>query len=82
MSSTYDQLVTILTERFEVSQDEITPDTTFEDLEMDSLFMVELLLVVQNEMGVKIGEDAATTGDTVARAAELIDAATAAASSS
>ncbi|KOX12422.1 acyl carrier protein [Nocardiopsis sp. NRRL B-16309] len=81
MSSTYDQLVTLLTERFEVSPEDITPDTTFEDLEMDSLFMVELLLVVQSEMGVRISEDSATPADTVARAAELIDAQTAAAGS-
>lgn len=73
MSETYDRLVDLLVDRFEVDRSEIGPDTKFEELDMDSLFLVELLLVIQSEFKVAIGEDAATPGDTVAAVAELID---------
>lgn len=72
MAAMYDTLVDLLVNRFEVDRAEIKPDVTFEDLEMDSLFLVELLLVVQQEVGVKISEDAASPRDTIERAAELI----------
>ena len=72
MAAMYDTLVDLLVNRFEVDRAEIKPDVTFEDLEMDSLFLVELLLVVQQEIGVKISEDAASPRDTIERAAELI----------
>ncbi|GGS19510.1 acyl carrier protein [Streptomyces aureoverticillatus] len=73
MSETYDRLVDLLVDRFEVDRAEIGPDTRFEDLDMDSLFLVELLLVIQSEFKVDVGEDAATPGDTVTAVAELID---------
>jgi acyl carrier protein len=72
MTAMYDTLVGLLVNRFEVDRAEIKPDVTFEDLEMDSLFLVELLLVVQQEIGVKISEDTASPRDTIERAAELI----------
>jgi acyl carrier protein len=77
----YDRLVDILVERFEVRSDAITPETTFEQLEMDSLFLVELMLVVQSELGVELDDDSASPKDTVGHAAALIEEkATAAAS--
>ncbi|MFH8791313.1 acyl carrier protein [Streptomyces sp. NPDC017941] len=72
MGGTYGRLVDLLVERFEVDRAEVAPDTRFEDLDMDSLFLVELLLVIQSEFKVDIGEDAATPGDTVAAVAALI----------
>jgi acyl carrier protein len=58
MTDTYERFVEILTTQFQVEPDEIRPDVTFEDLELDSLFMVELVLVLQKELGVKLGDDA------------------------
>lgn len=82
MSVMYGKLVDLLVNRFEVDRGEIGPDTRFEDLDMDSLFLVELLLVIQSEFGVAIGDDAASPGDTIAAVAGLIeDRATPAASS-
>lgn len=72
MTPMYDKLVDLLVDRFEVDRSEITPEVTFEDLEMDSLFLVELLLVIQSDLGVKINEDTASPRDTIERAAELI----------
>jgi acyl carrier protein len=73
MSDMYDQLVNILVTRFEVEPEEIRPDATFEDLELDSLFLVELVLVVQQELGAKISEDDATPRSTIASVATLIE---------
>jgi acyl carrier protein len=73
MVAMYDTLVNLLVNRFEVDRAEIKPNATFEDLEMDSLFLVELLLVIQSEVGVKISEETASPRDTLERAAELIE---------
>ncbi|GHE88906.1 hypothetical protein GCM10018785_65220 [Streptomyces longispororuber] len=73
MSATYDRLVGLLVDRFEVDRAEIGPDTTFEDLDMDSLFLVELLLVIQAEFGADLAEDAASPGDPITAVADLID---------
>ncbi|MEU2281085.1 phosphopantetheine-binding protein [Streptomyces sp. NPDC013178] len=81
MSATYDKLVDLLVDRFAVDRTEIGPDVTFRDLEMDSLFLVELVLVIQSEFGVELDEDAAAPDGTVAQAAELIESRTAAAAS-
>ncbi|MDT3397676.1 acyl carrier protein [Streptomyces sp. B1866] len=78
----YDKLADLLVTHFKVERAEIRPDVTFEDLEMDSLFLVELLLVVQKELGVQVAEDAATPRDTIGRAAEIIGEQAAAAASS
>ena len=82
MSNTYEKLVDLLVEKFSVERSEIKPGVTFEDLEMDSLFLVELLLVVQADLGVTISEDTASPRDTIERAAELIEEQVAAAQAS
>jgi acyl carrier protein len=74
MSEMYDRLVTILVTRFEVEPEEVRPDATFEELELDSLFLVELGLVIQQELGVKISEEDATPRSTIASVVELIEA--------
>lgn len=81
MATMYEKLVDLLVERFQVERAEIKPGVTFEDLEMDSLFLVELLVVVQSETGAKISDDLASPRDTIERAAELIEEQVAAATS-
>jgi acyl carrier protein len=73
LSATYDLMVEALVNRFEVDRAEIRPGVTFEDLELDSLFLVELLLVIENELGVKISAETSSPRDSLERAAELID---------
>ncbi|MCX4911604.1 acyl carrier protein [Streptomyces sp. NBC_00878] len=82
MSVMYGRLVDLLVDRFEVDRTEISPDTTFEDLDMDSLFLVELLLVIQSDFGVAVDDDAASPGDTITAVAELLESLTAPAASS
>ena len=64
-----DQLTTILTDQFGVPEDEITEDATFEALGLDSLDLVEVTLVIDEELGIRIPDeklgDIETTGDAV-----------------
>jgi|HubBroStandDraft_5_1064220.scaffolds.fasta_scaffold1573651_1 acyl carrier protein len=73
MDSIYPRLATLIASTFGIPEQQISPDATFEDLEFDSLALVELALTVQQEFGVEIKDDAITSQDTLARAAELID---------
>ncbi|HEY1920531.1 MAG TPA: phosphopantetheine-binding protein [Streptosporangiaceae bacterium] len=74
MATTYDRVIELLVSRFEVDPAMIRPGVTFEELEMDSLFLVEFLLTIQSDWGVKVSEDSASAQDTIEQAAELIDA--------
>lgn len=74
MENTYDRLTAILVKEFEVRPEEVRPDITFEELELDSLFLVELNLVVRRELDVEISEDDATPRSTVADVVKVIDA--------
>lgn len=80
--TTYDRVTALLVSQFEVDPARIRPDVTFDELDMDSLFLVEFVLTVNAEFGANIEEDAATPQDTIARAAELIDEQLAAATGS
>jgi acyl carrier protein len=66
-------LTRILTGTFGVPDAEVTPQATFESLGLDSLDVVELTLVVEEELGVKIEdeelEDVRTVGDAADRIA-------------
>lgn len=63
------QLTTILTDQFGVPEEEITEDATFEELGLDSLDLVEVTLVIDEELGIRIPDerlgDIQTTGDAV-----------------
>lgn len=61
----------IIAGKMSISEDEITVDTKLkEDLQADSLDMVELVMAAEEEFGVEIEEDAVrefvTVGDVVA----------------
>lgn len=73
MSTTYDRLADILVDQFDVDREQIRPDATFEELDMDSLFLVEFMLVVRKELRTSIGENDAGPRDTIGAVAELID---------
>ncbi|GGM16749.1 hypothetical protein GCM10010129_71180 [Streptomyces fumigatiscleroticus] len=52
-----DRLTALLRDHFEVEEERILPEATFEDLELDSLAMMELLVVIEDEEGVRMPED-------------------------
>jgi acyl carrier protein len=69
-STTYDRVSTLLVDRLGVSSDEITAEATFEQLDLDSLDLVEFALGAEETFGVRISDDEAeglrTVGDAVA----------------
>lgn len=68
----YEQIKTILSETFKVPEDDIRPDATFESLELDSLDLVELMMVIEEELGVRIEDDEAEEIRTVADAVDKL----------
>jgi acyl carrier protein len=70
----FERLTALLNSRFGVPSDELRPDATFDELDLDSLALVELVMVVQKEFGVPFGEDEISPQATVADAARLIGA--------
>lgn len=59
--TTLPEIVTaILTGRFRVPAEQIRPEEALVSLELDSLAVVELLFTLQEELGVRIGEDEVT----------------------
>ncbi|MFG2978202.1 acyl carrier protein [Streptomyces sp. NPDC048331] len=68
----YDTLVGILTGRFQVRPELVTPEATPPALGLDSLFVVELSFVLEEEAGLKISFDALGEADTVADIARLM----------
>jgi len=72
--STLDRLREILTAHFGVEADEVQPDATFAELDLDSLAIVEFALVVEKAFGVPVGEDEVSPQATVTDALALLGA--------
>ncbi|MDP8977033.1 MAG: acyl carrier protein [Actinomycetota bacterium] len=73
MSAVYDRVQELLVEKFGVSADEISPETTFEELDLDSLDLVEFAMAAEEELGVRISDEEAETIATVGDAAKLLE---------
>jgi acyl carrier protein len=69
MSQQFEQLKDILVKNLKVAPELIISEATWQDLEMDSLAMVELSLMLEQELGVGIADEEllelATIGDLV-----------------
>ncbi|MEY2227821.1 MULTISPECIES: acyl carrier protein [Streptomyces] len=68
----YDTLVKILTGRFQVRPELVTPEAAPPALGLDSLFVVELSFVLEEEAGLKIGFDELAEADTLAEITRLM----------
>jgi acyl carrier protein len=70
----FSTFTTVLVDTFGVPADDITPDATFEALGLDSLDVVELTLVLEEEVGVKLEdeelEDVRTVQDAIDKITE------------
>ena len=66
------QLTTILTDQFGVPEDEITEDATFEALGLDSLDLVEVTLVIDEELGIRIPDDKLGEIETTSDAVDVL----------
>ncbi len=68
----FETLKQIIAEVLSVDPDEITMDTTFDDLGGDSLDLYQIILEVQEQLSVEIDEEKAASITTVGEAVELI----------
>ena len=50
----YEKLVSYAAKQLELSPEEISPDSTFESLGIDSLDLVEMIMDLESELGVEL----------------------------
>ena len=50
----YEKLVSYVVDQLEVVADNITPESTFEDLGIDSLDIVEMIYTLESELGIEL----------------------------
>jgi acyl carrier protein len=68
-----DRLKKIIAEQLSVSEDEVVPEASFiDDLNADSLDLVELIMSLEEEFGVKISDEDATKIQTVQDAMDYL----------
>ena len=63
-----EKLVKLLAEHLDIAENEITADTSFDSLGIDSLDTVEMVMELEEELGVELelDEKVATVGELVA----------------
>lgn len=63
----FEKIVNMLADYSDIAPDEIKKDSTFEELELDSLDVVELVMAVEDEFSVaiEVNENLKTVGDVV-----------------
>lgn len=67
------KLSDLLVDELGIERDKISPDARFEeDLEIDSLGVVELLMALEDNFGVKIPDEEAETIGNVGQAVDLV----------
>ncbi|KIF00785.1 hypothetical protein PL81_39350 [Streptomyces sp. RSD-27] len=68
----YDILVSILTDTFQVRPELVSPEARPTALGLDSLFAVELSLVLEGDPGLQIGFDELAGANTLGEIAQLM----------
>ena len=71
--TTFDRLKKLIVEQLGVDEEEVTPTASFvEDLNADSLDLVEAVLALEEEWSIEIPEDEMESVKTVGQAVDLV----------
>ena len=71
----FETIRNVLAKQFELDPETITRDTNLiDDIGADSLDIVELIMALEDEFGIKISDDDAIKLDTVGRICDFLDA--------
>jgi len=68
----FEKVKSIIVEQLGVDADEVTPDTSFEDLNADSLDIVELIMALEEEFDMEIPDEDAEKLQKVSAVVEYI----------
>ena len=73
MATVYDKVKELLVDKFGVEEEEVSPEATFEDLDLDSLDLVEFALAAEDELGVRITDEEAEQLETLDDTVKLLE---------
>jgi acyl carrier protein len=72
--TTFDRLKKLIVEQLGVDEEEVTPQASFvEDLNADSLDLVELIMSIEEEFGMEISDEDAEKSQKVSDAVDCIE---------
>ncbi|MFD7735707.1 acyl carrier protein [Kitasatospora phosalacinea] len=73
MSSLYDSVVDVFVSRFDLDRESVLPESTFDDLDLDSLSQIELATALKKRLGVVITDDELAEVSVVADIVALLE---------
>ncbi|AFV11236.1 acyl carrier protein AcpP [Thermacetogenium phaeum DSM 12270] len=68
----FEKVKSIIAEQLGVAEEELTPETSFEDLNADSLDIVELIMALEEEFDLEIPDEEAEKIQTVGEIVEYL----------
>ena len=69
----FEKVRSLISEQLDIVEDKITPETTFEDIDADSLDVVELVMALEEEFDLEIADEAVENIKTVADVVSYIE---------